>query len=90
MPAQRTAARQKLSRLNNLQFHELATDVYDELMRRNVDSHSMLSTYAIKQDTNMCSIRVIFTFKGRVSPEKKSGQTKIGNTTKYAFQRSCQ
>lgn len=40
VPAQRTAARQKLSRLNNLQFHELATDVYDELVRRNVDGHS--------------------------------------------------
>lgn len=39
VPAQRTAARQKLSKLNNLQFHELATDVYDELIRRNVDSH---------------------------------------------------
>ncbi|KAI9313975.1 hypothetical protein BX666DRAFT_1975378 [Dichotomocladium elegans] len=32
---QRVAARQKLSRLNGLQFHELAMDVYDELMRRN-------------------------------------------------------
>ncbi|KAG0749092.1 hypothetical protein G6F57_005882 [Rhizopus arrhizus] len=39
VPTARTAARQKLSRLNNLQFHELATDVYDELMRRNNDSH---------------------------------------------------
>ncbi|KAI9483555.1 MAG: hypothetical protein EXX96DRAFT_558627 [Benjaminiella poitrasii] len=39
VPQQRTAARQKLSRLNNLQFYELATDVYDELMRRNMDSH---------------------------------------------------
>lgn len=29
-----------MSRLNNLQFHELATDVYDELMRRNSDGHS--------------------------------------------------
>ncbi|KAI7905497.1 uncharacterized protein BX663DRAFT_499944 [Cokeromyces recurvatus] len=37
--SQRTAARQKLSRLNNLQFHELATDVYDELIRRNLDNH---------------------------------------------------
>lgn len=43
VPSQRSAARQKLSRLNNLQFHELATDVYDELIRRNVDKHSMLS-----------------------------------------------
>ncbi|KAL9544193.1 hypothetical protein MBANPS3_007742 [Mucor bainieri] len=39
VPNQRSAARQKLSRLNNLQFHELATDVYDELVRRNVDKH---------------------------------------------------
>ncbi|KAI8876796.1 hypothetical protein K501DRAFT_288716 [Backusella circina FSU 941] len=37
VPQQRVAARQKLSKLNNLQFHELATDVYDELMRRNID-----------------------------------------------------
>ncbi|KAI8339151.1 hypothetical protein BC941DRAFT_469332 [Chlamydoabsidia padenii] len=34
---QRTSARQKLSRLSNLQFHELAMDVYDELMRRNLN-----------------------------------------------------
>ncbi|KAI8149692.1 hypothetical protein BJV82DRAFT_662980 [Fennellomyces sp. T-0311] len=34
---QRVSARQKLSRLNNLQFHELAMDVYDELMRRNLN-----------------------------------------------------
>jgi hypothetical protein len=40
VPSQRAAARQKLSRLNNLQFHELATDVYDELMRRNADGRS--------------------------------------------------
>ncbi|KAI9247869.1 hypothetical protein BY458DRAFT_526835 [Sporodiniella umbellata] len=39
VPNVRAAARQKLSRLNNLQFHELATDVYDELIRRNDDSH---------------------------------------------------
>ncbi|KAG1049916.1 hypothetical protein G6F43_007780 [Rhizopus delemar] len=35
----RSTARQKLSRLNNLQFHELATDVYDELMRRTAEGH---------------------------------------------------
>ncbi|KAI7872725.1 hypothetical protein BDF14DRAFT_1748228 [Spinellus fusiger] len=33
-PQQRSGARQKLSRLNTLQFHELATDVYDECKRR--------------------------------------------------------
>lgn len=37
----RSTARQKLSKLNNLQFHELATDVYDELMRRTAEGHSM-------------------------------------------------
>jgi hypothetical protein len=31
----RVAARQKLTRLSNLQFHELAMDVYDEVVRRN-------------------------------------------------------
>ncbi|KAF7727058.1 component of the polarisome [Apophysomyces ossiformis] len=36
-PPQRVSARQKLSRLNPLQFHELAMDVYDELIRRNRD-----------------------------------------------------
>ncbi|KAI8089158.1 uncharacterized protein BX664DRAFT_262560 [Halteromyces radiatus] len=34
---QRASARQKLSRLSNLQFHELAMDVYDELVRRNLN-----------------------------------------------------
>ncbi|KAI8365051.1 hypothetical protein EDC96DRAFT_510303 [Choanephora cucurbitarum] len=42
VPPQRTTARQKLSRLNNLQFHELATDVYDEMMRRQSDNKSYL------------------------------------------------
>lgn len=31
---QRIGARQKLSRLTNSQFHELAMDVYDEVVRR--------------------------------------------------------
>jgi hypothetical protein len=31
----RVAARQKLVKLSNLQFHELAMDVYDEVVRRN-------------------------------------------------------
>ncbi|KAI9252453.1 hypothetical protein BY458DRAFT_523041 [Sporodiniella umbellata] len=39
VPVARVTARQKLSRLNNLQFHELATDVYDELLRRTNDRH---------------------------------------------------
>lgn len=34
VPSQRVSARQKLSRLNALQFHELAMDVYDEMVRR--------------------------------------------------------
>ncbi|KAI8366072.1 uncharacterized protein BYT42DRAFT_540698 [Radiomyces spectabilis] len=34
VPPQRDSARQKLSRLNNSQFQELAMDVYDELVRR--------------------------------------------------------
>ncbi|KAI8986946.1 hypothetical protein BDB01DRAFT_784030 [Pilobolus umbonatus] len=39
VPSQRSTARQKLSKLNNTQFHELATDVYDELLRR-IDERS--------------------------------------------------
>lgn len=34
---QRAGARGKLTKLSNQQFHELSTDVYDELMRRNAD-----------------------------------------------------
>ncbi|KAF8313378.1 hypothetical protein F5887DRAFT_510951 [Amanita rubescens] len=34
LPNSRTTARQKLARLTIEQFHELSTDVYDELMRR--------------------------------------------------------
>jgi hypothetical protein len=34
---QRAGARSKLTKLSNQQFHELSTDVYDELMRRNAD-----------------------------------------------------
>lgn len=34
MSVQRQSAREKLTRLNNQQFHELSTDVYDEMNRR--------------------------------------------------------
>lgn len=37
-PNSRTTARQKLTRLTIQQFHELSTDVYDELMRRKSES----------------------------------------------------
>ena len=33
-PNSRSTARQKLTRLTIQQFHELSTDVYDELIRR--------------------------------------------------------
>ena len=33
-PTARASAREKLTRLTKLQFQELSTDVYDELMRR--------------------------------------------------------
>lgn len=33
-PTARASAREKLTRLTRLQFLELSTDVYDELMRR--------------------------------------------------------
>lgn len=36
-PSSRSAARQKLTRLTLQQFHELSTDVYDELVRRQSD-----------------------------------------------------
>lgn len=45
---QRVSARQKLARLNGLQFHELAMDVYDELVRRNLnDKQGMIRLYDI-------------------------------------------
>ncbi|KAI0291576.1 hypothetical protein BC826DRAFT_955661 [Russula brevipes] len=34
----RSTSREKLTRLTRQQFHELSTDVYDELMRRNANS----------------------------------------------------
>lgn len=34
IPSARASAREKLTRLTKLQFQELSTDVYDELMRR--------------------------------------------------------
>jgi hypothetical protein len=46
---QRASARQKLARLSNLQFHELAMDVYDELMRRNLNDKFSKSGH-IKED----------------------------------------
>ena len=33
-PSSRASAREKLTRLTKLQFQELSTDVYDELIRR--------------------------------------------------------
>lgn len=36
-PNARINAREKLTRLSKQQFHELSTDVYDELVRRRTD-----------------------------------------------------
>lgn len=44
VPPQRVSARQKLSRLNALQFHELAMDVYDEMMRRIAEDKQGITT----------------------------------------------
>lgn len=41
-PNSRTSARQKLTRLTVQQFHELSTDVYDELIRRKLDNAPFL------------------------------------------------
>ncbi|KAI7883812.1 uncharacterized protein EV154DRAFT_522467 [Mucor mucedo] len=46
---QRVAARQKLTRLSNLQFHELAMDVYDEVVRRNKND-KFLPFLAVKEE----------------------------------------
>lgn len=42
----RTSAREKLTRLTRQQFQELSTDVYDELVRRQQDSGSLVLTYS--------------------------------------------
>lgn len=41
LPNSRSTARQKLTRLTIQQFHELSTDVYDELVRRNNEKEGM-------------------------------------------------
>ncbi|KAI9031664.1 hypothetical protein CLU79DRAFT_842267 [Phycomyces nitens] len=46
---QRVSARHKLSKLNNSQFHELAMDVYDELVRRNLDD-KLVPFLAVRPD----------------------------------------
>ncbi|OAD08691.1 hypothetical protein MUCCIDRAFT_76417 [Mucor lusitanicus CBS 277.49] len=47
----RVAARQKLTRLSNLQFHELAMDVYDEVVRRNKnDKFRIVPFLAVKEE----------------------------------------
>ncbi|KAG5341528.1 hypothetical protein C0989_009889 [Termitomyces sp. Mn162] len=40
-PNSRASARQKLTRLTSQQFHELSTDVYDELIRRQSDNEAV-------------------------------------------------
>jgi hypothetical protein len=40
-PNSRSNARSKLTRLTIQQFHELSTDVYDELVRRNKENEGM-------------------------------------------------
>ncbi|KIY54002.1 hypothetical protein FISHEDRAFT_32248 [Fistulina hepatica ATCC 64428] len=44
-PNSRSSARQKLTRLTIQQFHELSTDVYDELVRRKSDKQGMLRNF---------------------------------------------
>lgn len=82
VPPTRSTARQKLSRLNNLQFHELATDVYDELIRRNSDNHRK----TLKKQACISSelfFRIIFTSPRRLPPKTKPSKTKVGNLAKF-------
>ncbi len=46
-PNSRTTARQKLTRLTIQQFHELSTDVYDELVRRQKDAESQCFFFSL-------------------------------------------
>jgi hypothetical protein len=48
-PNARINAREKLTRLSKQQFHELSTDVYDELVRRRTDDQTSGAPLALLQ-----------------------------------------
>jgi hypothetical protein len=81
-PNSRSNARSKLTRLTIQQFHELSTDVYDELVRRNKENEgSSIRVMCVQLFTLSCSS---FSSGQRgISSQTESGPPKISNITNH-------
>ena len=85
-PNSRSSARSKLTRLTIQQFHELSTDVYDELVRRkNENEGTSYKLYMIPVLVILSSPSPISSCQRRISSKTKSGAPKVGDTTCISF-----
>lgn len=79
-PSSRASAREKLTRLTKLQFQELSTDVYDELMRRLAaekgEGETGASTRAVSIQLLIMYISPFLACARRFPSQKKPSQTK--------------
>lgn len=83
-PSSRASAREKLTRLTKLQFQELSTDVYDELMRRLAvergEGETGALTSARPHHLLTMSFSPFLACARRLPSQKESGKTKTCDT----------
>lgn len=68
-PNSRTTARQKLTRLTIQQFHELSTDVYDELVRRKQNDQGVRASFTCINFVDSSLYRAFSSGQGRISSQ---------------------
>jgi len=85
LPNSRSNARSKLTRLTIQQFHELSTDVYDELVRRNKENEGM-SCYVLDVYTILTLFLVPFLpVREEFHPKRNQARQKLATlpTTRF-------
>ncbi|KZV75948.1 hypothetical protein PENSPDRAFT_661441 [Peniophora sp. CONT] len=90
-PGARSIAREKLARLTRQQFHELSTDVYDELVRRKENDESndgahQISLYVYSTSLNGCPHSVPFLpAHDDFHPKRNQARHKLGTLPPSRF-----
>lgn len=91
-PNSRSTARQKLTRLTIQQFHELSTDVYDELVRRkNENEGDEFGAFRKRSLINRAILLSPLPSRtGRISSKAQSSSSKTCHFTHFTFRRLVQ
>ncbi|KAG6837808.1 hypothetical protein H0H93_016176 [Arthromyces matolae] len=85
-PNSRATARQKLTRLTSQQFHELSTDVYDELVRRQSDNEGT-DAYFLPSNLDLITISVPFLpLRSDFHPKRNQARQKLATLPASRFE----